>query len=192
VATTLRRGPRLDPPVAPTGELVLEAPPQIEPHEGSSAVLMTALPMLGSVGSIVFVAASQPGPRGLIAGGMFLLASLGFVAVSISRQRTQRQGKTAGRRREYLRYLHQVRTTAREAATAQRATQTWTHPDPAALPCVAEERTRVWERAPEDVDFLHVRTASRRSRFRCRWSPRTRRRSSCSTRCRPRRCTACS
>ncbi|WP_331272980.1 type VII secretion protein EccCa [Motilibacter deserti] len=157
MATTLRRGPRLDGPQAPVGEIVLTAPPEIAPHEGSGAILMTALPMLASVGSIVFVATSQPGPRGLIAAGMFLLASLGFVVVMVFRQRSARQVKTTSQRREYLRYLAQVRETAREAARMQREARLWEHPDPAHLPALAEERTRVWERTAEDADFLHVR-----------------------------------
>jgi hypothetical protein len=42
----------------PTGEIVLQPPPQLEQHEGASGVLMNAIPMLGSLGSIVLVAAS--------------------------------------------------------------------------------------------------------------------------------------
>ncbi|MCW2778488.1 MAG: eccCa1, partial [Frankiales bacterium] len=148
---------RLPGPVMPAETLPLQPPPEIVPHEGSSGVLLTALPMLGSVASIVFVAASQPGPRGLVAGGMFLFASLGFVVVSVVRQRGQRQGRTLEERRSYLRYLREVRGLARDAASRQRAAQEWTHPDPAHLPALAEERSRVWERSPDDDDFLQVR-----------------------------------
>ena len=55
MSTTLRGG-RLDQPEMPTGEIVLQAPPQLEQHEGASGVLMNAIPMLGSLGSIVLVA----------------------------------------------------------------------------------------------------------------------------------------
>ncbi|HEX5534535.1 MAG TPA: type VII secretion protein EccC, partial [Actinomycetales bacterium] len=156
MTTTLHRGPRLEPPEAPSGDLALQPPPEIEPGEGSAGVLMNALPMLGSLGSIAFVA-STGGTRGLLAGGMFLIATLGFVAVSIWRQRSQKANKTTGSRREYLRYLAQVRETIRDAAARQRDALTWTHPDPQALPAVAEERSRVWERDVEDDAFLHVR-----------------------------------
>ena len=34
---------------------------------------------------------------------------------------------------------------------------TWHHPDPASLPALAEERSRVWEHGTSDPHFLHVR-----------------------------------
>ena len=46
---------------------------------------------------------------------------------------------------------------AREAADQQRRALTWHHPDPAALPALAEERSRVWEHTPDRRDFLQVR-----------------------------------
>ena len=49
---------------------------------GVSGVLANVIPLLGSVGSIVFVAVSSPGPKGMITAGMFLIASLGFVGVN--------------------------------------------------------------------------------------------------------------
>jgi S-DNA-T family DNA segregation ATPase FtsK/SpoIIIE len=156
VSTTLHRAPRLEPPEPPEGELALQPPPEIEPSEGSSAVLMNALPMLGSLGSIVFIA-STGGTRGFLAGGMFLAATLGFVGVSVWRQRSQRSTKTVSARREYLRYLAQVRGTVREAARRQREAALWDHPDPAHLPALVAEQTRVWERGGDDPDLLQVR-----------------------------------
>ena len=76
----------------PGGQLVLQPPPAIEPNEGASGVLMNAIPMLGSLGSIVLVATmgSQTGGRSYIAAGMFLFATLGFIVVQLDRQRKQR------------------------------------------------------------------------------------------------------
>ena len=62
-----------------------------------------------------------------------------------------------GTRTEYLRYLGTVRKLAREAAVQQRAALLWEHPDPAALPALAEERSRVWEHMATDPEFLQVR-----------------------------------
>ena len=87
------RGGRLDEPEMPTGQLQLQPPPQIEQAEGASGVLMNAIPMLGSLGSIVLVATmggASTGGRQYIAAGMFLFATLGFVVVQIDRQRKQR------------------------------------------------------------------------------------------------------
>src|SRR5690606_13640119 len=69
----------------------------------------------------------------------------------------QHQATVVGARREYLAYLQELRGTVRTAAQAQRRRATWDNPDPRALAVVAEERTRVWERSPEDLDFLRVR-----------------------------------
>ena len=143
----------------PTGQIVLQAPPEIEPNEGASGVLMNAIPMLGSLGSIVLVATmgSRTGGRSYIAAGMFLFATLGFIIVQLDRQRKQRAQQVTGSRTEYLRYLGNVRQVAREAADQQRRALTWHHPEPAALPSLAEERSRVWEHGSADDNFLHVR-----------------------------------
>lgn len=157
--TTTLRGTRPDAPEMPSGQLVLQPPPQIEPNEGASGVLMNAIPMLGSLGSIVLVATmgKTNGGRGLIAAGMFLFATVGFIIVQLDRQRKQRAQQVTGSRTEYLRYLANVRKIAREAADQQRRALTWHHPDPASLPALAEERSRVWEHGTADPGFLQVR-----------------------------------
>nr|WP_193610773.1 type VII secretion protein EccCa [Nocardioides lijunqiniae] len=146
----------------PTGQLVLQPPPQIQPAEGAAGVMMNAIPMLGSLGSIVLVATmgartgSSNGIR-FIAAGMFLFATVGFILVQVDRQRKQRAQQVTGSRTEYLRYLSNVRKVARESADQQRRALTWHHPDPASLPALAEERSRIWEHVSSDPQFLHVR-----------------------------------
>ncbi|MEV7973575.1 type VII secretion protein EccCa [Cellulomonas sp. NPDC089187] len=148
---------RLDPPSVPSGQVVLQPPPETQPSDGISGLLANLIPMLGSVGSIVFVAMNQPGVRGMITAGMFLFASLGFVAVNGWRQRSQHQAQVVGARREYLAYLSDLRNSVRRAASAQRRAAEWNAPDPRALAAVAEERTRVWERRPAHEDFMRAR-----------------------------------
>ncbi len=155
--TTLRQTARIEPPTVPQGNITLQSPPELIPAEGAGSLMMNVLPMLASVGSIVFIATSQPGAKGFITAGMMLVASLGFVAVSAIRQRTQRTSKVSDQRREYLRYLAGIRKTAREAADRQRDALTWVYPDPAHLPAIAAEGGRVWERAPSSEDFLTIR-----------------------------------
>ena len=123
---------------------------------------MNAIPMLGSLGSIVLVAtmgSSTPGGQGrsFLAAGMFLFATLGFIVVQLDRQRKQRTQAVTGARTEYLRYLGSVRKLARDAAAQQRAALLWEHPDPTALPALAAERSRVWEHTVADPQFLQVR-----------------------------------
>ncbi len=155
-------GPRAERPEMPGGRIVLQPPPQLQPHEGAAGVAMNAIPMLGSLGSIVLVATLSSGGgtnavRGFLTAGMFLFATLGFIFVQIDRQKKQRAQQVTGSRTEYLRYLSSVRATARQAAEQQRRALTWDHPDPASLPALAEERSRVWEHHASDPQFLHVR-----------------------------------
>ncbi|WP_435772079.1 type VII secretion protein EccCa [Nocardioides sp. SYSU DS0651] len=156
------RGGRAERPALPSGQLQIQPPPQIQPSEGAAGVAMNAIPMLGSLGSIVLVAGlgggnGQHQALRFIAAGMFLFATLGFIVVQIDRQRKQRQQQVTGSRTEYLRYLATVRKVARDAAAQQRRALTWTHPDPEALPALAEDRSRVWERSSADPAFLQVR-----------------------------------
>jgi DNA segregation ATPase FtsK/SpoIIIE, S-DNA-T family len=156
------RGGRSEEPELPAGEIVLQPPPPLDQSEGSGGVLMNAIPMLGSLGSIVLVATmggsgQAAGGRQYIAAGMFLFATLGFIVVQLDRQRKQRQQSVGGQRTDYLRYLSSVRETARSAGDQQRRALTWHHPDPGSLPALAEERSRVWERGPSDPRFLQVR-----------------------------------
>lgn len=161
-ASQTLRGTRVEEPQMPSGQLVLQPPPQIQQGEGAAGVAMNAIPMLGSLGSIVLVAtistgSGQSSARGFLAAGMFLFATLGFIVVQIDRQRKQRAQQVTGSRTEYLRYLANVRKVSREAAVQQRRALTWHHPAPSSLPALAEERTRVWEHSSGDAQFLHVR-----------------------------------
>ncbi|MFW6773551.1 type VII secretion protein EccCa [Nocardioides sp. CPCC 205120] len=165
MSTTLRSSHRIDAPEVPTGQIVLQPPPQLAEHEGAGGVLMNAIPMLGSIGSIVVIASlssqgGSTGGRSMLAAGMFLFATIGFIGVQIDRQRKQRNQQVTGSRTEYLRYLAGVRKAARDSADRQRRALTWHHPEPAALPAVAEDRTRLWERSSSDPHFLQVRWGS--------------------------------
>ncbi|MDT0200499.1 type VII secretion protein EccCa [Nocardioides sp. AE5] len=157
--TSQHEGTRLEAPRVPVGRISIQAPPELRAHEGAGNAMMMAIPMLASVGAIVMVASlsGADNSRRLIAAGLFVLAMVGFIGVQVDRQRRQRQQQVAGSRTEYLRHLAAVRRLAREAAAQQRAALTWLHPDPDALPSLAEDRTRLWERTATDDAWLHVR-----------------------------------
>ena len=142
----------------------MQAPPEIEDDESSSGVLTSAIPMLGSLGSVAVMATmgsptSAGQERSLLAAGMFLVATVAFVLAQLDRQRTTRLRRADTARTAYLRHLGTVRAIARQAAAQQRAAMVWRHPDPASLPSLAEERSRVWERTVTDSEFLQVRYA---------------------------------
>ncbi|MBN9177621.1 MAG: type VII secretion protein EccCa [Microbacterium sp.] len=136
---------------------MVQPPPELVPNDGAGGILTSLLPMIGSVGSIVMISLTNTGPAGYITGGMFLLSSLGFVAVNGWRQRSQRNAQVLGNRREYLAYLSDLRKTVRTAARQQRRHGNWVSPSPSTLAFLAEERTRVWERAPGEDTYLLAR-----------------------------------
>ncbi|MBK8732429.1 MAG: type VII secretion protein EccCa [Actinomycetales bacterium] len=156
---TYREG-RIDPPPMPQGRMEIQPPPPLFVGESmASNLIMTAIPMVGSLASVIFVAMSNTGPRGMLMAGGFLVATLGFVGVSVWRARTGKTAQITSDRREYLNYLRTIRDVARTAGQQQRQALAWIHPSPTALAAIAEDRTRVWERRPEDGDFLLVRYA---------------------------------
>jgi DNA segregation ATPase FtsK/SpoIIIE, S-DNA-T family len=146
-------------PEPPSGRLVLRAPPDLEPHEGASGVLMNAIPMLGGLGSVLLITTmgGAAGGRGYLAAGLFLFATLGFVVVQIDRQRRQRTRTVTAARLEYLQHLERVRQRAREAADQQHRAQLWQHPEPTSLPALARDRSRLWRLRPGDEHFLRIR-----------------------------------
>ncbi|WP_236797087.1 type VII secretion protein EccCa, partial [Amycolatopsis sp. GM8] len=73
-------------------------------------------------------------------------------------------------RKDYLRYLGQMRERARESMGEQRAALEWVHPDPGALWSLAASR-RMWERRGSDGDFLHLRVGRSSHRLATRLVP---------------------
>ena len=160
--TTTADDPRVAEPDLPSGEIVLPAPPEVEDDEGSGGVLTNVIPMLGSLGSVAVMAtmgstSSAAQERSLLAAGMFLVATVGFVVVQLDRHRAGRLRRADRARTAYLRHLGAVREVIRETARQQRDALLRLHPDPAALPALAEERSRVWERGASHADALQVR-----------------------------------
>jgi S-DNA-T family DNA segregation ATPase FtsK/SpoIIIE len=159
----VKRPPRVRPPAVPSGEVHLEPPPELARASNNSNALMNAMPMLASVGSIGMMAGSNFNMTTLFAGGFTLLSSLGFVVMSLSRGRGK--AKVADARRDYLRYLSQLRRQVRTTAQNQRAAQLWSHPEPVNLWAIVASGQRLWERRPTDGDFMQVRFGSGQQRL---------------------------
>jgi S-DNA-T family DNA segregation ATPase FtsK/SpoIIIE len=157
--TLFRRPARKRPPVGPRGEIVLESPPELPESvsSGNAGQMLQYLPMAGGVGSMVMMGAGAGAkPTTYIASGMMGLSMAGMMAGNVGKQSGEKRRRLDGDRRDYQRYLGQVRKKARSAAAAQRAATLWQHPDPDALWCVVLG-TRLWERRPTDGDFGIVR-----------------------------------
>jgi DNA segregation ATPase FtsK/SpoIIIE, S-DNA-T family len=172
--TVFRRPPRRKPPDMPSGELSLQEPPALSETigGGSMSMLFTVVPMAVGAGAMAVMlvvplraAGGLHGAGG--AGGlgamvspmmmsvmMFSMMFMGFT--QFSRGGAERRGRMRGERRDYLRYLGQMRKQVREAADSQRAALMWRHPEPAALWSVALSG-RLWERRLAHPDFAEVR-----------------------------------
>ncbi len=130
--------------------LVLDEPPPLPPSEGAAGLVANAIPMLGSLGSVAYVATAQPGRGGLIASGMFLVSSVGFVVANGWRQRSQRVETAHRSRSRYFAYLDHLRGVVRAAAAEQRAVSEAARPDPTALAALLAVDTGPWPDTEED------------------------------------------
>ncbi|MDT5025040.1 MAG: segregation ATPase FtsK/SpoIIIE, family, partial [Micromonosporaceae bacterium] len=154
-----RRPPRRPAPQLPRGELLLESPPELaeELPRGIGQLLMV-LPMLCGVGAMAFLYAGRGGgAMTWVAGGLFGVSMLGMAVGSMG-GRGEKKAELDAERRDYMRYLAQVRRQARRAAAQQRAALTWQHPEPDALWSMAASN-RLWERRTTEDGFGEVRVA---------------------------------
>jgi S-DNA-T family DNA segregation ATPase FtsK/SpoIIIE len=162
VSTELFRRPlRRQPPAEPKGEIVLESPPELPESVsgGGMGQALTYLPMAAGAGSTALLVTGSGGsPITYLASGMMALSMLGMMTGSMGRSSGDKRRRLDGDRRDYQRYLGQVRRRVRRAAEQQRAAALWHHPAPSSLWCIALG-TRLWERRPIDGDYLSVRVA---------------------------------
>ncbi|GAA0929855.1 type VII secretion protein EccCa [Streptomyces thermoalcalitolerans] len=152
----VKRPPRALPKEVPTDEIVLQPPPEL-PRGQQEGVLMQLLPMLGMGGSVVFFFNPQAQPFMKVMGMVMIASTIAMGIAMLVRYRRGNQGQLADIRRDYLRYLSQVRRTVLDTARAQRDAQYYLHPSPGQLWALIAEGSRVWERRPGDEDFGQVR-----------------------------------
>jgi S-DNA-T family DNA segregation ATPase FtsK/SpoIIIE len=152
----VKRPPRALPPDVPTDELQLTAPPELSrPEQGG--LLTQFLPLLGMGGSMVYFFNSGAGPFMRVMGWMMLASALATIAAQVVRFRRGTEGRTAGARRDYLRYLAHTRRGVRRTARTQLEVLLYLHPVPDQLWAMVAEGSRVWERRLGDEDFGQVR-----------------------------------
>ena len=162
--------PHRELPPSPEGELVLEPPPEPEKLV-PGGVLMRLLPLVMLVGSLGFVVVlGVRNPTSWLFGGMFAISTLGMMATGGGRGGAARTSTIDESRRDYLRYLGQMRRAVHEAAAAQRASAEAAHPDPEAWAAVVAG-ARLWERGTADADFGHVRIGRGAQRLATRLIP---------------------
>ena len=149
---------RPDDPDLTSVELI--PPPTLpDASAGLQGVMGILMPIMGGAGSLVMIVANK-NPVMLIAGGLMLAVTVLGAIVMFIAQRTGATKRASDLRRRYLEYLDRVRDGLAESAGTQREIAQHHHPDPEALPDIARDPLRIWERRPDDPDFLVVRVGT--------------------------------
>ncbi len=152
-----RRARRQKPP-SPDDEIAIQEPPSVPEDTGGgiSSVLMLAPMGLMSLAMVMMFVRPGSGLLSYIGGGVMLLAAVVMIFSQMLRSSMQHKQKLQGHRRDYIRYLTQLRDRVRSSLVAQQRTVRWLHPDPGALWSLSLSY-RLWERRPAHDDFGEVR-----------------------------------
>ncbi|MGQ0840901.1 type VII secretion protein EccCa [Actinokineospora sp.] len=155
MATVVVKRPLRRPsPEMPSGELVLEAPPEIPPPAGRQwTQALMVLPMVAIMaGMVLTFSGGTAGPLRYVIFGLFGVAMLGMVAVAFLNGGGPSKREMGHARRLYLRGLAQHRVRVARTARRQRTALWYLHPEPETLWSVAAS-FRLWERRRDDPDF---------------------------------------
>jgi S-DNA-T family DNA segregation ATPase FtsK/SpoIIIE len=160
VATVVVRRPSRRPaPEMPSGELVLEAPPEIPAPPGRQwTQALMVLPMVAIMGAMVipFAIGGGLGSLRYVAFGLFGVGMLAMVGVSLLNSAGPSKREMSQARRLYLRGLAQHRVRVTRTAHRQRVALSYLYPAPAVLWSLVGSY-RLWERRRDDPDFGVVR-----------------------------------
>lgn len=156
----VNRTPRRPGPEMPDGEIQLQEPPVLpEKQSGMSSIISMAPMALGSL-SMVFMFLRPGGEGGgamsYLGIGMMALSAIGMLLTQLVRGSSDRKQQLRGERRDYLRYLSQIRRQVRKSITAQQQALAWRHPAPRELSSLVDT-SRLWERRAAHPDFSDVR-----------------------------------
>ncbi|MGW4460886.1 type VII secretion protein EccCa [Micromonospora sp. NPDC004704] len=156
----VKRLPRRVAPALPSGEVVLDPPPEVPPPAGKGWTrMLTILPMVAGGAAMGLMMAGQRGgggPLTYVAGGMFGISILGMMGMMMMNQSGPGKKEMIEARRQYMRRLAQLRSQLRVTIRQQREAIHYRHPEPAALWSTATGG-RLWERRRADADFSVVR-----------------------------------
>ncbi|MCM6776133.1 type VII secretion protein EccCa [Nocardia sp. CDC159] len=155
-----QRRQRREVPRSPGGEVTLQPPPEIPRAIPGSllAKLMPVVMVVGMVGMMALLFTRGGGiasnPMAMMFPMMMLFSMVGMFAGQGGKG--QKAAEANEDRKDYLRYLDQVRKDVDETAAQQRAAVEWSHPEPGLIWMLAGT-SRMWERRPGDKDFCHAR-----------------------------------
>ncbi|MFJ4184388.1 type VII secretion protein EccCa [Kitasatospora sp. NPDC089509] len=157
----------------PDGDIQLQEPPGLPEPQGGLATMLTMAPMALSSLSMVFIFLNPNtanGPMTYVAIGMMGLSAVGMLVTQLIRGESDRKRQLRGERRDYLRYLSQIRRQVRRHTVKQQQALAWRHPEPAALATMVGS-SRLWERRAGHPDFGDVRIAVGAQRLAVRLAP---------------------
>jgi S-DNA-T family DNA segregation ATPase FtsK/SpoIIIE len=152
---------RIAPPRPPGGEVVLNAPPEIA-RPVPTGLLLKIMPVVMVVAVVGMVALFFTSGRSLLTNPitlmfpMMMLMSMVGMWAGMGRGGPKKAAELNEERKDYFRYLDQLRSDVRQTGAEQREALLWSHPAPVDLQSLAGTR-RMWERRPNDPDFGHVR-----------------------------------
>ncbi|MFG2910196.1 type VII secretion protein EccCa [Kitasatospora sp. NPDC048286] len=169
----VERAPRRPGPAMPDGEIQLQEPPVLPQSQSGMSSMITMAPMALSSLSMVFVFL-RPGEGGgimtYVAMGMMGLSAVGMLVTSLLRGSSDRKRELRAERRDYLRYLAQMRRQVRGHIVRQQEALAWRHPAPGALASLVRT-SRLWERRSAHPDFGDVRVGVGHQRLAVRLAP---------------------
>ncbi|WP_243772671.1 type VII secretion protein EccCa [Actinomadura barringtoniae] len=150
---------------------MMEPPPEVPESisQGFANALMY-LPMAASGGAMGLMFMGGAGGAGggnpimWVASGLFVLSMVGMGFGHVGQGAGERKQRLNGARRDYYRYLDQIRARVRKAAKQQREALEWSGPSPRTLWSLVMSH-RLWERRPADEDFGHVRIGKGRQQL---------------------------
>jgi DNA segregation ATPase FtsK/SpoIIIE, S-DNA-T family len=155
---TAKRAPRMAGPPMPEGRIELAQPPVL--GESSSldvGAMVGMLPMALGVGAMAMMFSVGNGSSSSYMMSGMMGASMASMGIGqISRSGGDRRRRLRAERRDYLRYLAQLRGRVLAAAEEQRSASRWDNPEPGAL-CGVAAGSRLWERRAGHEDFARVR-----------------------------------
>lgn len=155
------RRPRIAPPRAPGGEVALTAPPEV-PRAIPAPLMMKIMPVVMVVAVIGMIAMMAMMGRNLLANPFMMMFPMMMIMSMVGMMAGYRGGggkravELNEERKDYFRYLDQIRRDVRRTGGKQLESLSWSHPEPADLLSLVGTR-RMWERRPNDPDFGHVR-----------------------------------
>lgn len=154
----VQRPVRRPSPEMPSGELVLDAPPEIPPPAGRQwTQALTILPMVVMMAAMLLMfSGSATGTMRFVVFGLFGVAMLAMVLVALLRGGGPSSQEMGYARRLYLRRLAQHRVRLLRSVGRQRDALLYLHPEPDQLWSLAASY-RLWERRFDDADFAVTR-----------------------------------